>query len=104
MLLICEGFATGATLHEESGYPVLCAMTSGNLKAVAMAAKAKCPDAELVICADNDRFTAGNPGLTKAKEAAKAVGAKVTFPRFPEGGAGTDFNDLAVFRRQRGFQ
>jgi putative DNA primase/helicase len=101
-LLICEGWATGATLHEATGQPVLCAMNDGNLKAVAMAAKAKWPDAELVICADNDRHTKGNPGLTKATDAAKAVGAKLAVPQFPEGVPGSDFNDLVALYRQGG--
>jgi putative DNA primase/helicase len=100
--LICEGAATGASLHEDTGHPVLCAMNAGNLKAVAIAARAKWPDAELVICADNDRHTKGNPGVTSATEAAKAVGAKLAVPQFPEGVPGTDFNDLAAFYRRGG--
>lgn len=99
-LLICEGWATGATLHEESGHPVLCAMNAVNLLPVAKAARASWPAADLVICADNDRSTPGNPGLTKATEAAKATGAKLIVPQFHEGETGTDFNDLAAIRRK----
>lgn len=97
-LLICEGWATGATLHEESALPVLCAMNAGNLLPVAKAARAAWPDADLVICADDDRKTAGNPGLTAATKAAKETGARLAIPEFPEGVAGTDFNDLANLR------
>lgn len=99
-LLICEGWATGATLHEESGHPVLCAMNAGNLLPVAKAARAAWPAADLVICADNDRSTVGNPGVTKGTETAKATGAKLIVPEFPEGASGTDFNDLAAIRRK----
>jgi putative DNA primase/helicase len=99
-LLICEGWATGATLHEESGHPVLCAMNAGNLMKVAMAACASWPGADLVICADNDRNTLGNPGLTAATAAAKATGARLAVPEFPEGVSGSDFNDLAQLRRK----
>ncbi|NMF98325.1 toprim domain-containing protein [Aromatoleum toluolicum] len=99
-LLICEGWATGATLHEESGHPVLCAMNAGNLPPVAMAARTAWPGAELVICADNDRHTPGNPGVTKATEAAKATGARLIVPEFPEGADGSDYNDLAALRRK----
>ncbi|CAI06856.1 toprim domain-containing protein [Aromatoleum aromaticum] len=98
-LLICEGWATGATLHEESGLPALCAMNAGNLLPVAKAARAAWPAAELVICADNDRGTEGNPGVTAATAAANATGAALIVPQFPEGASGTDFNDLAALRR-----
>ena len=101
-ILICEGFATGATLHEETGHPVLCAMNAGNLLPVATAARSAWACAELVICADNDRQTEGNPGLTYATAAAKATGAKLIVPEFPEGVAGSDFNDLAMLRRKGG--
>ena len=99
-ILICEGWATGATLHEEAGHPVLCAMNAGNLLAVATAARSAWAGAELVICADNDRQTEGNPGVTYATAAAKATGAKLIVPEFPEGVAGSDFNDLAAIRRK----
>jgi putative DNA primase/helicase len=99
-LLICEGWATGATLHEESGLPALCAMNAGNLLPVASAARTAWPGADLVICADNDRHTEGNPGVTYATAAAQAAGAKLIVPEFPEGVSGSDFNDLAAIRRK----
>lgn len=99
-ILICEGWATAATLHEESGHPVLCAMTAGNLLPVATAARSAWAGAELVICADNDRQTEGNPGVTYATAAAKAVGAKLIVPQFPDGVPGSDANDLAAIRRK----
>lgn len=99
-LLICEGWATGATLHEETGHPVLCAMNAGNLLPVARAARTAWAGADLVICADNDRQTEGNPGLTKATEAATATGAALIVPEFPDGASGSDFNDLAALRRK----
>ena len=102
IIVICEGWATGATLHEESGHPVLCAMTAGNLLPVATAARSAWAGAELVICADNDRQAEGNPGVTYATAAAKAVGAKLIVPQFPDGVPGSDFNDLAMLRRKGG--
>jgi len=102
IILICEGWATGATLHEEAGHPVLCAMNAGNLLPVATAARSAWVSADLVICADNDRQTEGNPGVTYATAAAKATGAKLIVPEFPEGVAGSDFNDLAMLRRKGG--
>jgi putative DNA primase/helicase len=96
VLCIAEGFATAATIHEVTGYPVAVAFTAGNLELVAQGLHRKFPDLQLIICADDDTATAGNPGLTKAKSAAVAVGAKVAIPEFgnarPHGVS--DFNDV----------
>jgi len=48
-----------------------------NLKAVAEALRAKYPDIEIIISADDDYVTEGNPGITKATEAARAVNGEV---------------------------
>ena len=85
-ILIAEGYATGATLHEITGYAVACAFNAGNLKPVAEALRVKYPNAELVLCADDDHLIDGNPGLTKATEAARAVGGLLAVPVFPETG------------------
>lgn len=89
-VLICEGFATAATLHEETGFRVYMAFTANNLLAVGRIVRAKLPDAEIIFCADNDQTT-GNPGLTKATEAAADVGGSLAVP--PCAG---DFNDYAI--------
>lgn len=73
-LCIAEGFATGATIHEATGYPVAVAFNAGNLGAVAKAMRDKFSGLLLILCADDDYRTDGNPGLTKATEAARAVG------------------------------
>lgn len=91
--LIAEGFATAATLHEQTGYPVAAAMFASNLKPVATALRHKFPEALIVIAADNDHRTPGNPGITKGKEAARAIKSELWWPRFPEHSSGTDFND-----------
>ena len=44
-LCIAEGFATGATIHEATGFPVAVAFTAGNLESVARALLAKFPPA-----------------------------------------------------------
>jgi putative DNA primase/helicase len=96
-LVICEGYATGASIHEATGHAVICAMNSGNLSEVAKAARELWPQREIIIAADNDRLTDGNPGLTKATAAAKSIGAKLAVPQFLDNGSKpTDFNDLAT--------
>ncbi len=102
-LSICEGYATGATIHQATGATVICAFNRVNLLPVAKVVRASCPTASITICADNDRFTAGNPGLSDANKAAKAISARVVFPVFDGLPGGddpaqklTDFNDLAT--------
>ena len=96
-LLIAEGFATSATLHEITGHAVACTFNAGNMKPVAEALRINLPDTILIFCADDDHTTEGNPGLTKASEAAQAVDGLLAIPVFPDnrGDKDTDFNDLA---------
>jgi putative DNA primase/helicase len=96
-LVICEGYATGASVHEATGFAVVCALNCGNLLAVSKALREKFPAREIIICADNDQFTDGNPGVTKADEAAKAVHAKLAVAQFADASTKpTDFNDMAA--------
>lgn len=81
-LCIAEGFATGATIFEATGYPVAVAFNAGNLLAVTQTMRDKFPDLPLILCADDDSHTPGNPGLTKATEAARAVGGLLVIPDF----------------------
>jgi putative DNA primase/helicase len=96
-ILVCEGWATGATLREATGLPVAAAMNCGNLLPAARALREKFPRQKLVICADDDGKTPGNPGVTKAEDAACCVGAAVAIPVWTgaRGEKDSDFNDLA---------
>jgi putative DNA primase/helicase len=95
ILLVCEGYSTGASLHEATGYPVVVAFNAGNLKAAAEALRKKSPGTNIIICGDDDYQTEGNPGITKGKEAAQAVGAVLVVPKFKDQKhRGTDFNDV----------
>lgn len=99
-LLVCEGYATGASLHEATGRPVAVAFDAGNLAHVARELRRLCPGALLAVCGDDDRDTEAktgrNPGRDKARAAARAARGRavVILPReLPQGGS--DFNDLA---------
>ena len=81
-LCICEGYATGATIYQSTGYATAIAFDAGNLLPVAKALRAKFPTICMVIAADNDTETDGNPGLTAATAAARAVGAALAVPQF----------------------
>ncbi|WP_165917809.1 MULTISPECIES: toprim domain-containing protein [Methylomonas] len=89
--IICEGYSTGASLYKATGLQTFCAMSAGNLLAVAQLVRKHRPTAKIVIAADNDEKTAGNPGLKAAKVAALAVGGLLAVP--PMAG---DFNDYAA--------
>lgn len=96
-ILIAEGFATAATLHECCGKAAVVGFNAGNLPAAARAVRAAYPDADLVVCGDDDVSVAGNPGLTKATEAARVAGARLAVPGFGSVRVAgeSDFNDLA---------
>lgn len=96
-ILIVEGFATGATCREARQAPVAAALFDGNLAAVARAIRKKYPRAKIVICADDDRETDGNPGVRDATEAATAVKGILAIPRKKNApDKKCDFNDLAL--------
>lgn len=82
VLCLAEGFATGASIHEATGNAVAVAFNALNLVPVAVALREKYPELRIIICADDDYQTEGNPGLTKAVEAARLVGGLVAVPNF----------------------
>ncbi len=99
VVLIAEGYATGASLHQATGLPVAVAFDAGNLESAALTIHKRLPNAKITICADNDhQHSSGrNVGVDKAKEAAALVHGKVIAPEFTkeEKAKGlTDFNDL----------
>ncbi len=96
LLCIVEGFATGASIYEATGYAVAVAFDAGNLLPVAESLRELHPKMRLCICADDDYQTDGNTGLTKGSEAAKKLGAVLAAPEFGQDRSNdaTDFNDL----------
>lgn len=95
-VFICEGYATGASIHHATGGTVIVAFDAGNLKPVAEKIAIKQPGKVITICADNDRWTDGNPGVKAAREAAAGIGARVVIPEFTDlSTRPTDFNDLS---------
>jgi len=99
-IYVVEGFATGATVYEATGTYTVVAFDAGNLKPVALRLRRENPDSQIIVAADNDSGKKGNPGLTKAREAADAVSGSMVFPTFQSqttnGKPPTDFNDLMI--------
>jgi putative DNA primase/helicase len=99
-LLVCEGYATGLSIRmaTDRKLPVFVALDAHNLGLVCEMLLELHPEAWLLICADDDWQTEGNPGRAAAKKAAKQLGrCDIVWPVFPPGQRGkkdTDFNDL----------
>lgn len=122
LIIVAEGYATAASIHEASRFPVAVAWDAGNLQPVAQALKKRYRNARILIAADDDwlgkcracgKYTpvadeacqhCGQPhgkhntGVTAASAAALAVGGAYVLPKFTDRGTHkwTDFNDLAV--------
>ena len=98
-LLIAEGYATAATVHELTGVPAIVAFNAGNLAPVARTWRALFPDRTICIAGDNDhrREAEGKPnvGREKAEQAATAIGGFALLPHFAGHDSGSDWNDLA---------
>ncbi|WP_413190921.1 primase-helicase zinc-binding domain-containing protein [Psychrobacter sp. AT9] len=103
VILICEGYATGATIFDAMSYslPVIVAFNANNLIPVAQSIRAQYPDHRIIICADDDSATAikmrdkdiadgkepkllveYNAGIHKAQQAAINVAGEVVTPSF----------------------
>jgi putative DNA primase/helicase len=97
-LIICEGYATAASIYECIEKPVIIAFDSGNILSVSKTMRRKYPNAKITIAADNDQYKgACNPGIEKAREAAQLIGANVAIPEFQDKSTEpTDFNDLHI--------
>lgn len=106
-ILICEGWATGATLHEATQLMTFVAIDAGNLEHVAKYVRRKYPLSRIILCADNDQYGKSNTGIKSANKAACSIDADVVYPIFSDlSNQPTDFNDLyhesgynAVFER-----
>lgn len=93
-LYLCEGFATGVSIHEATGKAVACAFNSTNLLEVAREFRLKFPDLRIIIAGDDDHQNEKNAGRIAAEQAAKACSAAVIFPKANKDE--TDFNDILV--------
>ena len=87
VLCIVEGFATGASVHQATGYAVAVAFDAGNLNGVAESFRKKYSNARLIVCGDHDQ---NGTGQAKATEAAESVGGLIVLPETP----GHDWNDV----------
>lgn len=106
-VIIAEGYATAATIHECTGLPVVVAFDAGNLKPVAESIRKSYKRVRILLAADDDYLTEGNPGCKAAKEAALAVDGDWCKPIFTvdrQNKKLTDFNDLYMLEGPQAVQ
>lgn len=82
VLAVVEGYATGASIFEATGYPVAVAFDAGNLLPACKALRERFPGVLLLVCGDNDVQAKGNPGAVSAQAAANDVGGAWLVPNF----------------------
>ncbi len=101
-LLICEGFATGSSIYQATQISTVVAFDAGNFEPVISSIRARFPDKQIIICADNDQWKDKNVGVESAKTVANKHNCKFVWPEFTEtvckGKKPTDFNDLHVLQ------
>lgn len=97
-IVVCEGYATGATLRRLSGEAVAVAGDAGSLLRVCSDLRNRYPGSMIAVAPDDDRLAqaAGKPnrGMEAGCEAARAVGGVLLRPPFDAEMPGTDWNDL----------
>jgi len=93
---ICEGYSTGASIHEATGKRVYCAFSAHNVVKVAEALRLATPGLKIIIAGDDDQYQGKNAGRIAAEKAAQKIRTWAVFPTFKDlTGNPTDFNDLA---------
>lgn len=74
-----EGYATAASIHMATEWPVFVCFDNGNMVNVAPVIKEKAPTAKILFCADKDDNGSGEKFATQA---ALLIGADVVMPDF----------------------
>ena len=103
LIVICEGYATAASIHEAMGCPVVVCFSSGNIGHVFKTVKCHFPDSYIIIAADDD-WQKNKAGENAAKAAIAGIpSAGYVLPEFgyvdreaetAAGNSTTDFNDM----------
>lgn len=83
-IIIAEGYATAASIHQATGHAVIVAYDAGNLLPVAQTIRSKYPDMIIIIAADDDSHLPVNKGIVCATAAARAVNGLLVVPSFQE--------------------
>jgi len=97
LIYLCEGYATGLTVSLATNSIVAVCFYATNIIHVAELLKTRFPEDQIIICADNDRNTQGNPGVSEAMKTSKKLLIKMFIPDLSNCSPNaTDFNDLMI--------
>jgi len=109
VVYICEGFATGVSIHAATGKTTVVAFSAGGFGAVGAAFRRDSPNLRIVFCGDEDVWNVGrrgrpnHTGRRSAKSAARANQGSICQVSFRDLDADklsrirpTDFNDLQI--------
>ncbi|ONG37951.1 hypothetical protein BKE30_13450 [Alkanindiges hydrocarboniclasticus] len=112
VILLCEGYATGATLHHCTGQTTLVCFDIENLCVIARELRALYPHKTIYICSDNDHLKPreldhqGKPkinvGLTKGMVIADEIHSHLLSPIFSRNQNASDWNDLYSIAGRQG--
>lgn len=91
-LIACEGWATGCSLHEATGYATVICFSGGNTATVVESLRSKYPNSRIVVAGDLDNSGAGKRYAEEA--VAVAANTVAVYPAFADGRDAGDFNDL----------
>jgi putative DNA primase/helicase len=94
-VFVAEGWATAASIYECTGCTTVVAWNCGNLRPVIQTMIERWPG-KLVLAADNDRKSDGNPGASTGFTLAEEFDIPLALPVFEAGEKGTDWNDYMV--------
>ena len=101
VILLGEGFATMAKVHELTGKPSVAAITCHQLSNISQILHDTFPKCKIVLMADNDKATeikrGFNPGIDAARLCKNSgLIADYIFPTFNSPDDGTDWDDFAI--------
>lgn len=98
VIVVAEGYATGASIYQATGYCCAVAFDAGNIPKVARDLRHVFGAATIIVAADNDQWSKdSNAGIHYARQAASSANAIMAVPKFESlDDKPTDFNDLHV--------
>lgn len=98
-IYVCEGYATGMSLHNMTNATIVVTFNASNLETVAPSLKESYSDSIVIVAADNDHIKEkerkGNKGIEVAKKLLEQHRLPYTYPSFDDGDNGTDWNDFS---------
>lgn len=102
VFIVCEGYATGLSVHAGTGATVFVAFDCDNLDSVVNFARGEARGKPVIVAADNDWETAAkphmngkNPGLEMAADLERRYAVPFIKPEFPLDATGcSDWDDL----------